>query len=311
MSLSEEQKILLSQLVDGELPPDEANAVLTDVFDDLADVLGTSASAMELSEMLRLRRSLAPWRHQEPDRAIAVAVGVDRRGEAAHGLSQPRRESSPYYRLVSMAAAAMLGGVLVAGGVFVGGRSGPDQPLEMSMVGPPMKKPARPLAIVTAEQRREIARAFALHESVAGPLSWYAADDASIQVAPAQKGEASRQPIAVVLRLSLASNGAAKESMPPKTYVIVCRNDDTAAMELPPSVIAKNLRLRLLSTASGGEVKLQYMLVADDPQRGRQEAALAGQRQVGLGSTSLGQLALDNCLVNVDASAWAIRNNTP
>ena len=42
MSLSEEKKILLSQLVDGELPVDQANQVLAEVFDELADVLGNA-----------------------------------------------------------------------------------------------------------------------------------------------------------------------------------------------------------------------------------------------------------------------------
>ena len=36
MSLSEEKKILLSQLVDGELPVNQANQVLADVFAEFA-----------------------------------------------------------------------------------------------------------------------------------------------------------------------------------------------------------------------------------------------------------------------------------
>ena len=164
------------------------------------------------------------------------------------------------------------------------------------------------MVIVTPEQRRDIARAFALHESVAGPLSWYAADDSTIQVAPAGKGESLRQPIAVVLRLTRDASSPSGKAAPPITYVIVCRNNDAATIELPQSAVAKAVRLRLLSTATKGEVNLQYAIAADGSDRGPNEAALAGRRHVGLGQTSLGQLALNDRLVNVDASAWVMRD---
>jgi hypothetical protein len=150
-----------------------------------------------------------------------------------------------------------------------------------------------------------------LHESVAGPLSWYAADDATIQVAPAEKGDSMRQPIAVVLRLTRDLSSQNGEATLPKTYVIVCRNNDAAAIELSSSAMAPNLRLRLLSTETGGQVKLQYALATDAPGRGLENAVLVGGRHVGLGQTSLGQLALNDRLVNVDASAWVIGNHTP
>ena len=68
MSISEEREILLSQLVDGELPVDQANQVLADVFDELTQVLGDFDAARKLSAMLELRRALDPWRRQEPPR---------------------------------------------------------------------------------------------------------------------------------------------------------------------------------------------------------------------------------------------------
>ena len=166
----------------------------------------------------------------------------------------------------------------------------------------------QPVVIVSPEQRREIARAFALHESVAGPLSWYAADDSTIQVAPAQKGESLRQPIAVVLAADAGFVVSKRRGARPKTYVIVCRDNDAATIELPQSAVAKTVRLRLLSTAANGEVSLQYAIAADGSGRGPDEAALAGRRHVGLGQTSLGQLALNDRLVNVDASAWVIQD---
>jgi len=48
MSLSEEKKIQLSQLVDGELPVDEANRLLAEVFDELSHVMGRAEAARQL-----------------------------------------------------------------------------------------------------------------------------------------------------------------------------------------------------------------------------------------------------------------------
>ena len=72
MSISEEQEILLSQLVDGELPVDQANQVLADVFDELTHVLGNAEAGGKLNAMLQLRRALHPWRQQEPPKTIVA-----------------------------------------------------------------------------------------------------------------------------------------------------------------------------------------------------------------------------------------------
>jgi len=290
MSLSEEKRILLSQLVDGELPVDQANQVLGDVFDELSHVLGSAEAGADLNAMLQLRRALKPWRRQEPPKTIMALPAASPAGKA----------SGFRWRALSLASAAVLGGILMTGGFLLGTRHAVERP------GVPMIR--QPVVIVTPERQREIAQAFSLHESVAGPLNWYAADDSTILVSPAQKAEAVRQPIAVVLRLAQDESCPCDEAVPAKTYVIVCRNNDAAAIELPPSAMAANLRLRLLSTESEGQVKLQYVLVADGPRRGLEDAALVGHRQVGLGQTSLGQLTLKDCLVNVDASAWVIRD---
>jgi hypothetical protein len=312
MSIPEEQEILLSQLVDGELPVDQANQVLADALDELAHVLGNAEAASKLNAMLQLRRALDSWRQQEPTRAIVVMPAtcptehssakpsapdqpsVDaRKGAAGEGISH----ASKY--LFGLATAAVLGGILVAGGFLLGGRFKIEPPAV------PIAQQA--MVIVTPEQRQEIARAFTLHESVAGPLSWYAADDSTIQVAPAGQGESLQQPIAVILRLTRDLSAPSGEAIGPKTYVIVCRNSD-AVIELPQSTPAKTVHLRLLPTAINGEVSLQYAIAADGSDRGPDEAALAGRRHVGLAQTSLGQLAMNDCLVNVDASAWVIKN---
>jgi hypothetical protein len=291
MSLSEEKKILFSQLVDGELPLDQANQVLADVLGELARAPRSAEAAEHLGAMLHSRQALNPWRRQHPPKPIVALPPPPAAGKTAHFA----------WRLTSLAAAALLGGILVAGGFCLRGQIGAGQPVVTAA--------GQPAVIVTPEERREIAQAFALHESVAGPLSWYATDDATIQVAPAQKGEPMRQPIAIVLRLTRELSSPGCTRMAPKTYVIVCRNGD-AAIQLPQSAVAKTMRLRLLPTAVNGTVNLQYAIAADGSNQGNGETALAGCRRLDLGQTPLGQLALNDCLVNVDASAWVIGDHT-
>jgi hypothetical protein len=290
MSLSEEKQILLSQLVDGELPAEQANQVLADVLNELAHVLSGSESAWQLHQMLASRQVFAPWRRQELPKTI-VALPSPRLADRA----------SPFgWRLIGLASAAVLGGVLVAAGFFLRGQLGIERA--------PVAVAQQPAVIVTPQQRREIARVFALHESVAGPLSWYAADETTIQVAPAQKGETMLPPIAVVLRLTRDASSPDPRNGGPKTYVIVCRNGD-AAIRLPPSAMAKAMRLRLLPVATRGKIDLQYAIAADGSNHGPDEAALAGCRHLDDGQTPLGQLALNDGLVNIDASAWVIQNH--
>ena len=288
MSLSEEKKIQLSQLVDGELPVDQANQVLAEVLDEFADVLGSVEAGRELHAMLQLRQAIDPWRRQEP--AQAALAAAQPRGKTLHLR----------WQAVSLAAAAMLGGVLVAGGFLLGGRLRVEQSVLPTL--------GQPLVVVSPEQRQDIAKAFALHESVAGPMSWYAADDSTIQVAPAAKGESLRQPVAIVLRLPRELSGQNGPATRPMTYVIVCRNNDPATIELPQSAVAKAIRLRLLPTVSKGEVSLQYAIVAEGTGRGTDEAAMTGRRGVGLGQTALGQLTMNDRMVNIDASAWVMQD---
>lgn len=319
MNSAEEQnptELLLSQLVDGELPADQAARLLADVLDD-------AAARESLGAMLRLRLALDPWRRQGPAPAIEVAAvevpavetpAIETPAVAVRPAAGPARTETRHWRgLAGLAAAAALGGLLVAGGFYLGARLGEGQgagpvagqPQEPAAAPRSMTpEDARPQFAVTPAQRREIARVFALHESVAGPLSWYAADDSSIELGAADKQEASRRPIAVVLRLVPAASCGQGG---PKTYVIVCRSDDTAAIELPKPAEGRALRVRLHSTLAGGDVNLQYAIAADGPGAGPdQDAVLAGRRRIGLAQTPLGQLALGNCLVSVDASAWAM-----
>jgi hypothetical protein len=296
MGASKERELLLSQMIDGELSPDEANQALSETLDELADVLDDAEACRRLRVMIQLRETLSPWRRQEPARPV-VAIPASR---------SALRHSHLLRRFVDLAAAAALGGVLVAGGFYLGNR---DRGRE---IAPTVATRIAPAAtIVSPEQRQEIDRAFALHESVAGPLCWYASDDAAIQVAPALKGETLKKPIAVVLRLSADPNGPQREKYGAKTYVIVLRGDSPATIELPGSPLASNLHVRLLSTETNGRIDVQYAIAADaGKDRGLLDTSLAGRRSVGEGTTSLGQLAVNSHLVNVDASAWVMKNES-
>ena len=109
----------------------------------------------------------------------------------------------------------------------------------------------------------------------------------------------------MVLRLVPAEPARQSET---KTYVIVCRSNDPAVIELPQSAALRSAHLRLLSTVADGKVNLQYALAADGREPGPDDsAAVVGRRHVGLSQTPLGQLALNERLMNVDASAWVIR----
>lgn len=291
-----DRELLLSQLADGELNADEACHVLLDVLDD-------APQRQQLKAMLLMRRSLAAWRNQQPASMVLTLPEASPRPSSHHAA----------WRTVSLAAAALLGGVLVAGGFLLGQRD-PAAPAgaRIAAEAPPVHQPPAPRSsvIVTAADRRDVASAFALHESVAGPIRWYASDDTHVQVDPVRAtshvgtidavGGATGRPIGILLRVMPQSGG------PSKNYTIVCRDGVASTIELPPPVPGQTVRLRLLPAIVNGEIKIQYAIAATKTNGRLIEAALAGQRSVGLEQTSLGQLALGNQLVDVDASAWPL-----
>ena len=264
---------LLSQLADGELDSDRANDVLLDVLD-------TPALCERLKTQLRLRRGLAPWRTQEPARPVV----------ALQAPISKHRPGVGSWRLGSLAAAAMIGGALVLAGSWITGRGGRPPAMDRPHVVP----------VVSPQTRREVAGAFALHESVAGPLKWYAADDRKIQVAAARDVEASGNPVAILLRLAPTGSVA-------RSYVVVCRNGQYADVDLPASDGAGGLHLRMLPTVRNGRVNVHYAVAMDNSQ-GSGRAVLAGQRTVGLEHTPLGQLVYNEQRFDLGASAWVIHN---
>lgn len=281
--MSEQDEIRLSELADGELKDDQAAEVLLGVLDD-------AASREKLKVLLRLRQSLARWRQGQPARPVVLV------GRAAQG-SRWRRVQ----RWGGMAAAACVGGLLVLVGFWASGN-------RMNGTGP---APAGPdlvaaTASVTPEQMRQVAKVFALHESVAGPLAWYAAGDQNISVASAEGAVGEHNPVAVLLTLGPATAGGVA-----RTYVIVCRERQPATIDLPGDAAgASGIRVILDPRATNGQVDMQYAIAVDGSRRNGSPAILSGQRHVGLTGTSLGQLALGDNLLNVEASAWPLKERS-
>jgi len=274
---NERDEIRMSQLADGELSSDQANELLLSVLDVPAD-------QEKLKALLLFRQTTAGWRTRQPPRPVMVLA------------ERPRtfRRSRMARHMGSLAVAACVGGLLALAGIWGAGR-----------LGGPVRQTYRwpTVAQVTPEQMQNVAMVFALHESVAGPLAWYAADDQNIRLASAGGTEAGQTPIAVLLKLGPAGpDGAAR------TLVIVCREDRPAVIELPAESPGRaGLRVYLAPRAVNGKVEMQYAIAVDGDGRQPSVASLAGRRRIGLTETSLGQLALGEKVLNVEASAWPMR----
>ncbi|MBN2561352.1 MAG: hypothetical protein JXQ75_10530 [Phycisphaerae bacterium] len=270
----EQTEMMLSQLADGELGGDEIADVLLMVIDD-------PDGRERLKSVLRLRQATAGWRNRQPLRPVVL---VRQAGRVSHAMRLSR--------WAGLAAAACFGAVLVLLGFWAADRRpGHGDGAARAATG-----------TVTPEQMRQVASVFALHESVAGPLAWYAADDQSISTAAAEPSTANNRPIAVLLRLVPAS---AKDAA--QTFVIVCREQQDAVIQLPAGNLTAGMRVYLAPRATNGTVDMRYAFAVEEPHDEGLAAAMSGRRRVGLRETSLGQLALGDGLLNVEAAAWPLQ----
>lgn len=290
--MDENEEVLFSQLADGELPSDQANELLLDVLDD-------ATRRRKLAEMLHLRQMTVAWRTRQPQRPIAS----EQKGTFRHGRTS--------WRVSSLAVAACVGGLLVlAGGWAAGLLANPSRSVHQWQIA--LRPPASPSALqVTPEQMQQVADVFALHESVAGPLAWYASDEQNVRLSSAGGAGLSHAPIGVLLKLELAVPGPADPAATrasARTFVIVCRNDQPTVIELPAETPDKSgLRVYFSPRAVNGKVEMQYAIAVDgDPQQAPL-ASLSGQRRLGLAESSLGQLAMGDRVLNIDAAAWSMR----
>jgi len=267
----------LSELVDGELDCDEANALLLDVLDD-------AASRDHLRRLLELRHALAAWRCQRPAlRQMVTDTHLDR-----HGRHVSWRQT------LGLATAAVIGGLLVMGGFMMARHKGngvTDSAAQLQW--------AR--MEISAEAVHEAASVFSLHESVGGPLKWYAADDQNIQIASIEGASPQGRPVVIFLHVA----GTAGPTAADKNYVIVCREDERATIRFPSEGHHEpGVRIALMPHVRGGGIEIRYAISLGDMESAREQwASLAGQRDVGMGRTQLGLMTLGSRQFNVGASA--------
>jgi hypothetical protein len=278
--------LVLSQLADGELSHDETVGALLIALED-------EESRDRLRQHLRLRQMSAAWRSQKPSANLA--------GTLPAAAPTPLRPTSNGWRnrnphSNSVMVASVVGGLLVLLGVWVGKSSHVSLP-------PIVDTSHSPQFVVSPGQRQQIAQVFAFHESVAGPLKCFAADDQAIEVTPADGDTQTGRPLAVVLRLT--TEGAARPLS--HEYVIVCRQGVPVAISLPHGDARfPPGRLYLSPAMEEGKVGLAYSLTMDDAGGKSSGAAIAGRRNVGNEPRSLGELALGDRLMRVEASAWPL-----
>ena len=265
----------LSELVDGELDRERANGVLLAALDDLQ-------AREQLKTLLRLRRSFAAWRQQ----SLPVSPATP--------MPQARSSRLGGLRLAaSLGAAAVIGGLLVMGGFLVAQQDGARE--SPSGVSSPWT-----VALPSPDVVRQAANVFALHESVAGPLKWYAADDASIQVAALDPTHTPGAPIALFIDLM-----PARRSSTPRRYMVICRDREQAAMDFPAQEEdSPAARIHLLPRITDGVVDVRYAVsVSDLGLQPADWASLAGRRSVSTERMDLGRIALAGREVQIGITA--------
>ena len=265
----------LSELVDGELDRDDANAVLLMVLDD-ADARG------RLKGLLRLRHVLARWRRQEP---CCVQVPV----APTSGRSRSHSQAAGY------AVAAVIGGLLVMGG-FMLARS-PDRHDSGHAKTPMVSSGHQGLSPETVHQ---MAQVFAFHESVGGPLKWYASDDREVRLASFDGRRSSGEP--VVVFLDLKEDDASKTG---HRYMVVCRTGQQAAVDFPagPGDLPA-VRFQLFPSFQDGDIDLRYAV--DLRAQGDSQyrwVSLAGRNALGHEPLQLGVAVLHGRRFSIAASS--------
>jgi hypothetical protein len=278
---------ILSQLADGELAHDKTVATLLGVLDH-------EESRDRLRKHLQLRQMTSAWRSQTPVgelTLIAPSAAATPLTSPAGGRARGQRQHG-----INFLGATLAGGLLVALGVWMG-KSSPVVPVPID-AGPDTQA-----FVMSPGQRQQIAQVFAFHESVAGPLKCYATDDKAVEVAPADPETQSARPLAVVLRLT--ADGSPRSAG--HEYVIVCRQGVPVAIPLPHGdSSAPQGRLYLSPVVDREGVGLSYSLTMDDTSGKSTGAAISGRRNVGNDLRSLGEVALGDQLVHVEASAWPL-----
>lgn len=293
----------ISELADGELDRDRANVLLAEIMDD-------AEAREQLKAMLHLRQVWAGWRTLQPPDTVqikperplppmdTVEAGYQQ-STTTHPISfktiEPTRGQTHLThagQLVGLATAAMIGGLLVMGGFWL---ARPDRTATAA------NSRYAPHVNISAEAVRQAAGAFALHESVGGPLKWYADDEQQIQFAAVEDKTPAGKPVTIFLEVKPAG----RPETAPRSYIIICREGEQAAVDFPPADKGQPaVRVHLIPAVHNGRIEMRYAISLSDGAGGEPGwASLAGERLVGTEPTELGLIALGEQRFNVGAAA--------
>lgn len=153
---------------------------------------------------------------------------------------------------------------------------------------------------LSPETVHQMAQVFAFHESVGGPLKWYASDDQMVQLASFDGTSSLSEPIVVFL--DLVGDDASKTG---RRYMVVCRAGQQASVDFPagPGEMPA-LRLQMLPSLHGGVIDLRYVVdlrTSDDGEK--RWVSLAGQNALGFKPVQLGVVSLHDRQFTVAAGS--------
>ncbi len=282
----------LSQLCDGELDNTAMVGVLLNVLDSPeAKERPQTESQRTLRDLLRLRQTTAAWRNREPTKTIlptSPMITLDK-------SSRPMTNVAVWVATAACAVCLLLMGVVVGQYLNVG-TAAPE--VLITEDAPELNVSSQ---VVRAERRRQLAEVFAFHESVVGPLSWYAAAENAEDLAMAS-GDPQSAPVGLVLRFT--TQGQQPES---QEYTIVCRDRSSASIKLPGSGPGEEpVLVRLTPITERGEIALQYCVVLPGAPGIADAMGLSGRRSLGANLDELGEFAFDAKSIRVEASAWLL-----
>ncbi len=299
MTVSDAKFERLSALVDGEATDEERCDVLADVIHDVA-------LRDELQQLIDLRRTTARWRN-----SIDSPPSTETLCERSRTQETERRPStaapSQKWSVGGYLVATVVGGLLVCAGLLAGrlgsgGASSGEKGVPVQQSSPV----ERPL-IVAPQQQRQAAEVFAFHESVTGPLSWFASDEDEVLLGSPMMEDVARRPAAVQLRIRDGATGREVG-----TWLIVCRDRTRADMELPlHDAESGPVRLSLLLNLEDSSIAASYSLVFGALTSETQRAHLSGQRNLDASAAAIGEVFFHGRRLTIDAAAWPLDAQEP
>lgn len=296
------RSLAISRLVDGELSSEEANLLLGEILQD-------RHLRHELQRELRLRSILQPWRMQTDGRIAdrrLDSFAPDR--STSTKPADSRRE--PGRMTTRNLGGLLLGGLLVLAGFLIA-QFTTERPDFAEMPHPGVSSLEKeeffsPNWLITPEKKRQIEETFAQHESLLGPLALLVDSENTVQLDEARPPLENNSPIAIVLRMRNLSHAGNEVH----EYVVVCREEKSAVIELPSPTIPWKIVLQPHLLEGGEKIDLQYAVSSSTAPR-LTPAVLAGEQQLNAEGTPLGRLVASNEIYEIQAGAWPLSRSLP